>query len=102
MSVRFIEPCGLPGTSPHQSTFPEAGGTSQPDSRFSSRRRRTARDLPGLPVAVDRHDGKNSGRRDVLALHEVRRGLERLAIAESLPGRPPVALKSASQAIRRP
>jgi len=96
MLDRFIEPCGLLGTSPHQSTFLEAGGTSQPDSRFISRRRRTARDLSGLPVAVDRHDGKSSRRRDVLALHEVRRGLERLAIPESLPGRPPVALMATS------
>jgi hypothetical protein len=38
--------------------------------------------VSGVPVVLDRHDGKESRRLQLLALHELRGSLERIAIAE--------------------
>jgi hypothetical protein len=41
-----------------------------------------ARGLSHLPVVVHRHDRQATGRRELLAVHELRRGVERLATRE--------------------
>ena len=35
--------------------------------------------MSGLPIVVDRHDGEDPRRRQLLAVHELRRGLEQFA-----------------------
>jgi hypothetical protein len=55
-------------------------------------RSRAAGAVSGLPVVVDRHDRKDSRRRQLLAMHEVRRRVERHAVTSRPPGRAPMAL----------
>jgi len=45
-----------------------------------------------VSVAINRDDGKDSRCGDVLAVHEMRRSVERVAVAKPSPGRAPVAV----------
>jgi hypothetical protein len=46
--------------------------------------------MSSLSLITHRHDGENSRRRLVLAVHEMRRGVERVAIAKPTPRRAPM------------
>ena len=48
--------------------------------------------VSGLPVGGDRHDREGSRRGQLLAMHEVRRRVERVAVTVGPPGRAPMAL----------
>ena len=77
----FPEPCGHLGLQPSPKHIQRAyEGCSLP---FRFRRRicvivagQRARGVSGLPVVVDRHDGEESGCRQLLALHRLRRSVE--------------------------
>ena len=56
--------------------------------------------MSGVPIVVDRHGGEEPGRRELLALHGLRRSLERFALARVPARSPRVALTSRARLIR--
>jgi hypothetical protein len=76
---RFPEPCGHFGlTSPHQSTSPEGQNDRCRLDRVDIVRSRRTSNLSRVSVIVDRHEGQEPGRRQLLAVHQLRRNLERV------------------------
>ena len=66
----FLSLAAAPATSPHQSSFLETNEVFDP---ITVRRiRREACVLSHLQVVVDRHDGEEAGRRQLLAVHGLR------------------------------
>ena len=76
---RFPEPCGHFGlTSPHQSTSPEGPNERCRLDRVDIIRSRRTCSLSRVSVLVDRHEGQEPRRRQLLAVHQLRRSLERV------------------------
>ena len=93
-SIPLYEPCGHSRPpSPHQSCSRRAGAASELNSPDIAAWRHYAAGLSGVSVAIDRDDGKDSRCGYLLAVHEVRRSVERVAVAKPTPGRAPVAVR---------
>jgi hypothetical protein len=54
--------------------------------------------MPVLPLVVDCDDGEKSRRQQLLAVHALRRGLERVACADGRVSETPLAVRRASVA----
>ena len=89
----FPEPCGRVGLpSPHQSTLRRANERRHLDI---VRSRRTDR-LSRVSIIVDRHEGQEPGRRQLLAVHQLRRSLEGLAELGASTERVPMVMTSSA------
>ncbi len=81
--IAFMSPAAVPAPSPHQSTPRRASEIfrfrQRPDPTAGETRRRRSDSVPGLPLEVDQHDLEEPRREQLLALRDLRRGLERVS-----------------------
>jgi hypothetical protein len=95
----FLSLAATSASSPHQSLPGRSDARFRRGSADIVRCARLAGDMSVLPIVLDRHDGQDSGRRQLLALHKMRRGLEcdafrdRFAPRTSMAVRPPHAVR---------